>query len=808
MKKVILTIIVLIMLLPFVVKASSCDASSVTIESISVEEKTGTAIEKSNASVENNDINLDLSMNEVGDSITYKIDVRNDSDEDMKIDKDTFNVNDSEYIKYTFNNEESVFVRSKTTSTVFLRIEYHSEVPTNLLESGSYEEKEDITFSVSTRTSIIEEIINPKTGDIRVIIVAIVLVLSAFAYLIFSKEKPLAIVIIITLIVIPTITYALCELEFNIKTNIEIKNIAEFAAGEEVNNRIFEISNGNSVKSFKRSNTLPDTVKSLADSQLAEYANIVVTGEEINEIVEEYSPNPLENFYIIEENDDISYCGDFNNSPNTCYLSGNFSFEFAMPVKEPNSEEIKYLVYKGKSDVTELLTRNEFENYVERYIRNKKGNKLLKNVFSSDKSGYTIYGWYDENNHEINYYCENTEVYLNEDSSDMFTGLFDLESIPGIENVNTSNAVDMSDMFYQTGMDSETFNLNLSSWDTSNVENMNSMFFTAGAGATTCNIGSFSSWNTSKSIDMENMFSSFCQNTEVWSVEGFENWDVSKVKNMSGMFEYVGSNVPSINIDLSSWNTSSVEDISKLFYGTGYRATTVEFNLTGWDTSKVKKMFSVFAQAGQDANSFIVKGLSNWNISNAKDISHLFSSAGEKASTWNIGDISSWNTSNVTNMYGVFRYAAKNVSTFELDLSRWDVSKVTDMAEMFDQSGYNSTTWSIGDISSWNTSNVVTMKNMFLSAGKMATTWNNIGTLNVYADNIYSIFANCNNAKAIVNIYSNPDRMINYEHAFSAASTVTGAGIVVNYSSNTTNIDIFIATKSSNSNVTKGVQLD
>jgi hypothetical protein len=97
------------------------------------------------------------------------------------------------------------------------------------------------------------------------------------------------------------------------------------------------------------------------------------------------------------------------------------------------------------------------------------------------------------------------------------------------------------------------------------------------------------------------------------------------------------------------------------------------------------------------------------------------------------------------------------------------------------------------------------MDNMFLEAGKNATTWNSIGTLKVYTTNITSIFYGCKNAKATLNIYSNPTY---YANAFSAAATKTGSLITVNYSNTTTNIDRIVATKSSNSNVVKGSQLD
>ena len=157
-------------------------------------------------------------------------------------------------------------------------------------------------------------------------------------------------------------------------------------------------------------------------------------------------------------------------------------------------------------------------------------------------------------------------------------------------------------------------------------------------------------------------------------------------------------------------------------------------------------------------------------------------------------------------MQYMFQSAGYSATNFDISfISNWDVSNVKNMSYMFRYAGYNSETVNFGDLSNWNTSKVTNMRNMFNEAGKNATTWNGIGALKVYASNITSMFDSSPNAKATLNIYSNPS---NYTDAFKDASTVEGSGITVNYKSTTTNIDNIIATKSDNSNVVKGSQLD
>jgi hypothetical protein len=128
------------------------------------------------------------------------------------------------------------------------------------------------------------------------------------------------------------------------------------------------------------------------------------------------------------------------------------------------------------------------------------------------------------------------------------------------------------------------------------------------------------------------------------------------------------------------------------------------------------------------------------------------------------------------------------------------------MDNMFYQTGYYADAWGVGDLSNWDTSNVITMERMFAYAGYRADTWNSIGTFKVYGTSIIgSMFYDCREANLTLNLYGNPS---GYSSTFYNAATVSGSGITVNYSSATTNIDNIIATKSSNSNVVKGSQLD
>ena len=382
-------------------------------------------------------------------------------------------------------------------------------------------------------------------------------------------------------------------------------------------------------------------------------------------------------------------------------------------------------------------------------------------------------------------------------------------NIGDLSGWDTSQVTDMSAMFFQAGYNATTWSIgNLSGWDTSQVTNMSYMFFSAGFNASTWTVGDLSGWDTSQVTNMSSMFYDAGRKATTWNIGDLSSWNTAKVTSMSFMFDSAGVNDSTWTVgDLSNWNTSSVTNMGSMFFQAGYNATTWTVgDLSGWDTSQVTDMSSMFRSAGFNASTWTVVDLSGWDTSQVTNMSSMFVQAGYNATTWSIGNLSGWDTSQVTNMSYMFFSAGFNASTWTVgDLSGWDTSQVTNMSSMFSSAGFNASTWTVGDLSGWDTSQVTNMSSMFYSAGSHATTWNSIGNLKVYATNTYQMFYQCSKAKATLTIYSNPT---SYTSMFSSSATASGSGITVNYSSATTNIDAIIATKSTNSNVVKGVQID
>ena len=398
-----------------------------------------------------------------------------------------------------------------------------------------------------------------------------------------------------------------------------------------------------------------------------------------------------------------------------------------------------------------------------------------------------------------------------------------------LNNLSTVRDEDMSYMFYIVGQNvyNDVTMTDISNWDVSRVKNMKSMFASYAHSTSNPVQLDLSNWNTSNVEDMSGMFAGFGEASESVSIIGINNWKTENVTDMSNMFRYSAVSSSKFNIDLSSWDTSKVTNMSSMFAATGLNAITWSIgDLSEWKTSNVTDMSGMFGyanwegldspvykinSAGKNAAIWDIGDLSEWNTSNVTTMSGMFLGAGYSANTWDIGDLRKWDTSNVESMSGMFDSTGYNATTWNIgDISNWNVSKVTGMGNMFYQAGYSATNWGIGDLNNWDTSNVTKFSLMFQYAGYNSETWESIGTIKIYCGSMEEMFRNCPNAKAVLNFYNTHDTGgSGYQYIFTNAATKPGSSIVLNYEHNDWGvIDNMVNTKSSNSNVTKGIKLE
>lgn len=222
MKKYLLLVILLLLIMPFMVKAEECDTDKISIESIAIEDKTDNVIELTEAKANDKTINLDLNMSSVGDNVQYKIVVRNESNDDYELDKNSLNIG-SDYIDYSFSsNDNSNIVKANSSKTFFLRVKYNNEVPSDAFVDGIY--NDNITMKVNLSSE--DTLINPNTGMKLILLLVLIVIVGVTAVLNRKKIIKAMILIIGVSIIIPLSVNALCNCEISIESNIKIGNIS------------------------------------------------------------------------------------------------------------------------------------------------------------------------------------------------------------------------------------------------------------------------------------------------------------------------------------------------------------------------------------------------------------------------------------------------------------------------------------------------------------------------------------------------------------------------------------------------------
>ena len=161
--------------------------------------------------------------------------------------------------------------------------------------------------------------------------------------------------------------------------------------------------------------------------------------------------------------------------------------------------------------------------------------------------------------------------------SRFFQDLTKLETITGLEYLNTANVTDMSKMFYYC---SSLTSLDVTHFNTTKVTNMSYMFYSCSK-LTSLDLTKF---NTGNVTDMNNMFYN-CSSLTSLDVTYF---NTEKVTNMNNMFEDCSSLT---SLDVTNFNTANVTNMSYMFFGC---SELTSLYLTNFNTEKVTDMGNMF----------------------------------------------------------------------------------------------------------------------------------------------------------------------------------------------------------------------
>lgn len=229
-----------------------------------------------------------------------------------------------------------------------------------------------------------------------------------------------------------------------------------------------------------------------------------------------------------------------------------------------------------------------------------------------------------------------------------FYKLTKLDTIKGMEYLNTSEVISMDQMFYGC---SSLKGINLKWFDTSKVIGMYGMF-NGCSGLEELDVSGF---DTRNAVRIGYMFSG-CSSLVKLDVSGFVT---DKVTDMGGMFKDCRKLA---SIDVTNFNTENVTDMSGMFSGCNG---ITSLDLSSFKTDNVTTMDDMFGCA--KLTSLDVSGFNTAKVTTMRE---MFSHCSSLTSL----DLSNFNTSNVTDMRYMFQYCSKITS---LDISMFDLSKVT-----------------------------------------------------------------------------------------------------------------------------------
>ena len=198
---------------------------------------------------------------------------------------------------------------------------------------------------------------------------------------------------------------------------------------------------------------------------------------------------------------------------------------------------------------------------------------------------------------------ESFKTYAPTSLREFFKGCETLETISGLEYLNTAKVTDMGNMFHGC---SALTSLDLTNFNTANVEFMDHMFHGCSA-LTSLDLTNF---NTANVEFMDHMF----EGCSALKSLDLTNFNTAKVTNMSFMF-YGCSALTSL--DLTNFNTANVTDMSYMFMGC---SALTSLDLTNFNTAKVVNMNNMFEGCSALTTIYASDKFVTDNVSNGSDM--------------------------------------------------------------------------------------------------------------------------------------------------------------------------------------------
>ena len=251
---------------------------------------------------------------------------------------------------------------------------------------------------------------------------------------------------------------------------------------------------------------------------------------------------------------------------------------------------------------------------------------------------------------------ESFSTYTPTSLSSFFYGLKNLETITGLEYLNTEKVTNMYNMFAScsslTSLDVTHFNtakvtnmsymfyscssltsLDVTHFNTANVKNMCRMFYRCSS-LTSLDVTHF---NTANVADMNGMFSSCLKLTSL----DVTNFNTANVTDMSFMFSNC---VALTSLDVTNFNTANVTGMTRMFLGC---SSLTSLDVTNFNTAKVTDMSYMF----QNCYALTSLYLTNFNTEKVTDMDSMFSGCQALTTIYASSKFVTTQVSNSTNMF-------------------------------------------------------------------------------------------------------------------------------------------------------------
>ena len=320
-----------------------------------------------------------------------------------------------------------------------------------------------------------------------------------------------------------------------------------------------------------------------------------------------------------------------------------------------------------------------------------------------------------------------------------FEKLTNLETITGLEYLNTANVTDMRRMFFNCTLTS----LDVSKFNTAKVTDMSVMFY----GCSKLISLDVSKFNTANVTNMNSMFSDCSKLTSL----DVTNFNTENVTDMNSMF----SNCSALtSLDVTNFNTENVTDMRKMFC---VCSKLTSLDVTNFNTENVTGMNSMFYKC----SALTSLDVSKFNTGNVTDMSYMF----YKCSALTSLDVTNFNTANVKNMVYMFSNCSALTS---LDVTKFNTANVEKMGYMFS----NCSALTSLDVTKFNTENVTYMADMFSNCSALTSLdVTNFNTANV--KNMSYMFSNCSALLSLDVANFNTAKVTDMSYMFSSCVALT-----------------------------------